>query len=100
MVENVEDLHNFTQFKLLTTEGIKKCQNINNEEKNGQTIILDKYNSRDVSIIMNSLKSFNYMRMSKNENLNNLDIFFKNIKQNKEVHNKALAILNSRLINK
>jgi len=50
-VENVEDLHNFTQFKLLTTEGIKKCQNINNEEKNGQTIILDKYNSRWVIII-------------------------------------------------
>ncbi|XP_050056952.1 uncharacterized protein LOC114131331 [Aphis gossypii] len=100
MVENVEDLHNFIQFKLLSLEGIKKCQTINNEEKNGQTIILDKYNSRDVSIIMNSLKSFNYMRMSKNENLNNLDIFFKNIKQNKEVHNKALAMLNSRLINK
>lgn len=45
-MENVEDLHNFVQFKLLSPEGIKKCQIINNEEKNGQTIILDKYNSR------------------------------------------------------
>uniref|UniRef100_A0A2S2P362 Uncharacterized protein n=1 Tax=Schizaphis graminum TaxID=13262 RepID=A0A2S2P362_SCHGA len=100
MVENVGDLHNFIQFKLLASDGIKKCQNINNEERNGQIIILDKYNSRDVSIIMNSLKTFNYLRMNNKENLNNLDIFFKNIKNNKEVHNKALAMFNSRLNNK
>lgn len=43
---NEGELHNFIQFKLLAPDGIKKCQNINNEEKNGQTIILDKYNSR------------------------------------------------------
>lgn len=45
-MENEGELHNFIQFKLLTPDGIKKCENINNEEKNGQTIILDKYNSR------------------------------------------------------
>ncbi|XP_022162377.1 uncharacterized protein LOC111028140 [Myzus persicae] len=100
MVDNVGELHNFIQFKLLAPDGIKKCQNINNEEKNGQTIILDKYNSRDFSIILNSLKTFNHMTMKKNENLNNLSIFFKNIKHNKEIHNKALAIFNSRLNNK
>jgi len=45
-VENVGELHDFIQFKLRAPDGIKKCQNIINEEKNGQTIILDKYNSR------------------------------------------------------
>lgn len=45
-MDNVGELHNFIQFKLLAPDVIKKCQNINNEEKNLQTIILDKYNSR------------------------------------------------------
>jgi len=45
-VDHVGELHNFIQFKLLAPDGIKKCQSINSEEKNGQTILLDKYNSR------------------------------------------------------
>lgn len=39
-------LHDFIQLKLLAPDAVKKCQRINNDEKNGQTIQLDQYNSR------------------------------------------------------
>lgn len=39
-------LHDFIQLKSLAPDAVKKCQRINNEEKTGQTIYLDKYNSR------------------------------------------------------
>lgn len=45
-MENSGVLYPFIQFKLLAPNTIKKCININNEEKLGQTIFLDKYNSR------------------------------------------------------
>lgn len=46
LAKTVDILHQFNQFKLLSTDGIKKCERINNEEvKNGQIISLDKYNS-------------------------------------------------------
>lgn len=46
LAERSNVLYNFAQFKLIAPEAVKKCQSINNEEKTGQTICLDKYNSR------------------------------------------------------
>uniref|UniRef100_A0A2S2QKL5 Uncharacterized protein n=1 Tax=Sipha flava TaxID=143950 RepID=A0A2S2QKL5_9HEMI len=101
MSERSSVLYHFTQFKLIAPEAVKKCISINNEEKSGQTIFLDKYNSKDFANIINTtniLKASNCMEMKDNENLkNNLNLLVEKNKLLKKTHDKKLAAFNSRL---
>lgn len=39
-------LYHFIKFKSLAPDAVKKCESIYDEAKHGQTIYLDKYNSK------------------------------------------------------
>ncbi|XP_050428927.1 uncharacterized protein LOC126838485 isoform X2 [Adelges cooleyi] len=93
MDQSSNALQNFVNIKSLIPDTIKKCHNINNAEKNGQTIFLDNHTSKHFSKVISCtpiLQTFENVEKGSKSQMDNIRNNHEKNKHTQDYHEKKI----------